>query len=118
MGRMIKRVPLDFDHPIETTWPGYLRRCDDWECGGCEDCSPVDPPTGDGWQLWEDTSEGSPMSPVFADAEQLAVWMSENPVGFAGSWISLEAARRFVNGPGWAPSMFVANGVLRDGMEL
>lgn len=26
MGRDVKRVPLDFDHPLETVWPGYV--CD------------------------------------------------------------------------------------------
>jgi hypothetical protein len=29
------------------------------------------PPTGDGWQLWETVSEGSPVTPVFATAEEL-----------------------------------------------
>lgn len=29
------------------------------------------PPTGDGWQLWETTSEGSPTTPVFETAEEL-----------------------------------------------
>lgn len=24
MGREIKRVPLDFDWPIEKVWPGYM----------------------------------------------------------------------------------------------
>lgn len=37
-----------------------------------------DPPTGDGYQLWGTTSEGDPMSPVFASAEDLANWCAEN----------------------------------------
>jgi hypothetical protein len=79
----------------------------------------AEPPEGEGWQLWETTSEGSPISPVFAEAESLAQWMSENPCGFAGSAISLDAARSFVNGPGWAPSMMasVATGVV-DGITF
>mgnify|MGYP001570952870 CR=1 FL=1 len=24
MGREIRRVPLDFDHPLNETWPGFL----------------------------------------------------------------------------------------------
>lgn len=32
---------------------------------------PTDPPTGDGYQMWETTSEGSPKTPVFATLEEL-----------------------------------------------
>lgn len=35
----------------------------------------VEPPVGEGWQMWETTSEGSPMSPVFPTAEGLAHWL-------------------------------------------
>ncbi len=34
-----------------------------------------EPPAGDGYQLWETVSEGSPVSPVFATPEELARWM-------------------------------------------
>lgn len=66
---------------------------------------PTEPPTGEGWQLWETTSEGSPISPVFATGDELAAWMSENPCGFANQRISLETAMKWVHGDGWAPSM-------------
>jgi hypothetical protein len=32
----------------------------------------TEPPTGEGWQLWETCSEGSPVTPVFASADDLA----------------------------------------------
>ena len=35
-----------------------------------------EPPAGEGWQLWETVSEGSPISRVFETAEALAEWMS------------------------------------------
>jgi len=38
----------------------------------------IEPPTGDGYQLWETCSEGSPISPVFASAEELAEWCAEH----------------------------------------
>ncbi len=38
----------------------------------------VDLPGGPGYQLWEITSEGSPISPVFATAEELAIWIVDN----------------------------------------
>lgn len=43
----------------------------------------IEPPTGDGWQLWETTSEGSPQSPVFATFEELCEWCAENATTFA-----------------------------------
>lgn len=110
----MKRVPLDFDWPLNDTWPGYLmngicaimtegriadkytieencERCRKfgeymgWEIDGkCPDQPRLDPPEGDGYQLWETTSEGSPASPVFESAEELAEWCEENATVFAG----------------------------------
>lgn len=37
---------------------------------------PTEPPTGEGWQLWETVSEGSPISPVFPDRGGLLVWLT------------------------------------------
>ena len=41
------------------------------------------PEEGEGFQLWETTSEGSPQSPVFASLEELAEWCAENASVFA-----------------------------------
>lgn len=72
---------------------------DAWESTG--------PPEGEGWQLWETVSEGSPISPVFATAEDLATWMTQNRCTVDGPMSSYEAALRFVRA-GWAPS-FIAS---------
>lgn len=37
---------------------------------------PTRPPRGKGWQAWEDTSEGSPISPVFATDTALIDWFT------------------------------------------
>lgn len=66
-----------------------------------------EPPGGDGWQLWETVSEGSPISPVFATAEELATWMTENRCTVNGPMSSYDAALRFVQA-GWAPSFMVS----------
>lgn len=66
---------------------------------------PTDPPKGDGWQLWETVSEGSPVSPVFADSDGLAAWMSDPERGTR--WVPQEVAAKFI-ADGWAPS-FVSN---------
>lgn len=74
------------------------------------------PPTGDGYQIWETVSEGSPISPVFATAEKLAIYMAGNPWGGdAGS--SYESWMKFIDGPGWAPSMVIADGVIHSGAD-
>ena len=37
-----------------------------------------DPPEGEGYQLWETTTEGSPLSPVFSSLEELCTWAEHN----------------------------------------
>ncbi|MBI4142641.1 hypothetical protein HY480_02080 [Candidatus Uhrbacteria bacterium] len=49
-----------------------------------------EPPTGAGYQLWETTSEGSPISPVFASAEELADWCAEHATIFGNEKTSRE----------------------------
>ena len=48
-----------------------------------ENWQPIEPPTGEGYQLWETTSEGSPASPVFATFDELCEWCAENATTFA-----------------------------------
>lgn len=62
---------------------------------------PTEPPKGEGWQLWETVSEGSPVSPVFATADGLAAWMSDPERG--SRWVPTDTARRFIDA-GWAPT--------------
>jgi hypothetical protein len=61
-------------HGSVETYPGQRADAEAWE--------PFEPPTGDGWQLWETTSEGSPVSPVFESAEALADWCADNATWF------------------------------------
>lgn len=49
-----------------------------------------EPPAGTGYQLWETTSNGSPRSPVFASAEELALWCTMNATIFADMKTSYE----------------------------
>jgi hypothetical protein len=48
----------------------------------CKDWQKTDPPTGEGYQLWEDCSEGSPISPVFAALDDLCEWAAEHATTF------------------------------------
>jgi len=68
-----------------------------------------DPPTGDGWQVWETVSEGSPISPVFETSDALVTWLVSEGYSHA-------AASRFVEG-GWAPSMLMTGGVMLNDIE-
>lgn len=55
-----------------------------------EEWKEYEPPAGAGYQLWETCSEGSPVSPVFASAEELADWCAENATIFASEKTSRE----------------------------
>ena len=44
-----------------------------------------DPPTGEGFQLWTTTSEGSPMTPVFESLEKLCEYCETEKVSVFGS---------------------------------
>lgn len=124
MGRIVKRVPLDFDYPLNTVWTGYYpniktlqklfgqkypflfqykdcieicRKCKK-NCGECSESADYcfwhnknnkskwykEVPSGEGYQLWETTSEGSPISPVFKSLEGLCTWCADNCATFAG----------------------------------
>jgi hypothetical protein len=78
MGRELKRVPLNFAWPVGQRWPGYVPDHplseEEAESGQWKQ----DPPGGPGYQLWENTTSGSPQSPVFESLEQLAAWCATN----------------------------------------
>ncbi|MFJ1539257.1 hypothetical protein ACIODS_12010 [Micromonospora chalcea] len=75
----------------------------------------TEPPTGEGWQLWETVSEGSPISPVFAAADELASWMSDPERG--RQWVPGDVAAKFV-AEGWAPSLVGSGGDVVSGVEF
>ncbi|MNR71457.1 hypothetical protein D3C71_20830 [compost metagenome] len=72
-------------------------------------------PEGPGFQLWENVTEGSPLSPVFASAQELAKWMANSP-DFGkgmdeGRWL------KFVQDGGWAPTLVITSGEVVSGVE-
>lgn len=48
----------------------------------------MEPPEGSGYQLWETTTEGSPLSPVFRTLEELCDWCESNATAYAGAHLS------------------------------
>lgn len=58
-----------------------------------------EPPTGEGWQLWETVSEGSPISVVCATADELAEWCFKNTDGIGpGDNTPLATWKRLIKG--------------------
>lgn len=55
------------------------------------------PPTGDGFQLWETTSEGSPTSPVFASLDELCAWCADNATTFGSFKASADKWREMLD---------------------
>lgn len=130
-----------FGHDAVNCWVVVRARCEragvPYECTGCgghgsteryegqraeaaawhdANGGDVEPPTGDGWQLWETVSEGSPISPVFESAEALAGWLAD-PDRAKGprdetprDWMPYDAALTFVEA-GWAPTNVGVPGV-------
>lgn len=73
-----------------------------------------EPPAGDGWQLWETVSEGSPVSPVFASPEELARWLTDSG---ENDGMTFDRWLKFITGPGWAPSLVSGDGGVVSGVE-
>jgi hypothetical protein len=60
----------------------------------------IEPPKGEGYQLWETTSEGSPISPVLKTPEELAHWLAKNNASSFGSeTCTYEQWLQFIKGP-------------------
>jgi len=75
-----------------------------------------EPPTGDGFQLWETCSEGSPVSPVFATADALAEWCSKKATTFASLTATKDQwLKMFVNDSTDVGTMFVVSEDGRNG---
>ncbi len=76
------------------------------------------PPTGDAWQMWETTSEGSPISPPMSTPELLARWLADNKASaFGDEGASYESWLRMIVGTGWAPSAVLIGGHMMSGVE-
>lgn len=84
-------------HGSHEAYPGQRAEAEAWERS--------EPPTGEGWQEWETTSEGSPISPAFGTPEELATWMSnpDRSDRYAKDWMPYPAAMQFIQA-GWAPT--------------
>lgn len=97
-------------HASVEAYPGQRDEAEAWQH--------IEPPEGDGWQAWETTSEGSPLSPVYATPDELVEWAigPDGRLGIGGERISRESAEKFIKA-GWAPSMVqIGDGPIQSGV--
>lgn len=69
----------------------------------------TEPPTGEGWQVWETVSEGSPITPVYPTKDALIE-------ALVSDGHSRKSAENFTEAK-WAPSMVISGGVLKQGID-
>ena len=166
MGREVRKVPADWQHPkhnvhewktgrmverYKSLFPGerYQPEVDEWD----EECAKwkagwrpdycTDPksrsmtyeqysgqrPHKDDYMpdwpaeqrthlmMYENTSEGTPISPAFETPEELARWLVDNGASAFGiSTGTYDGWLRVARG-GWAPSVVVCDGVAASGVD-
>lgn len=66
----------------------------------------MEPPAGEGWQLWETVTSGSALTPVFRHPGQLAGYLHNHDV-WGSSKTSTTDWLLWLTGPGWAPAFAV-----------
>ncbi|HAL22161.1 MAG TPA: hypothetical protein DCP40_05465 [Stenotrophomonas sp.] len=70
MGREVVRVPPWFEHPLDEEG-GYIPGSHH------ELLYDADPASRTAFQIYENVSEGTPVSPIFETAEALAKWLRQ-----------------------------------------
>jgi len=61
-----------------------------------------------GWQMWEEVSEGSPISPVCQSPEELARWLADNGASAGGNSTATYEQWLAMIAQGGAPSLIVS----------
>lgn len=165
MGRELRMVPVDWQHPTRHTERGveYIPLCKsgfaqaaaDWDeeaaqwengfrrsygedaeweplgeqhAGTFEDWAGPRPRAEDympdwpveqrtNFMMYEDTSEGTPISPAFSTAEELARWLADTNASAFGSMTATYDQWLATIHRGWACSMVLDNGRMASGVE-
>ena len=68
-------------------------------------------------QMYEDTSVGTPISPVFDNAEEMARWLTDNKASAFGDMTATYEQWLSTINIGFAPSMVVSDGKIKSGVE-
>ncbi|MDJ0513004.1 MAG: hypothetical protein QNJ62_06140 [Methyloceanibacter sp.] len=76
-----------------------------------------EPGTATHLMMYEDTSEGTPISPAFETAEELARWLTDNKASAFGDMTASYEQWLATAKAGWAPSAVISGGVFMSGVE-
>jgi len=69
------------------------------------------------YQMYENTSEGTPISPVMASLEELARWLADNKASACGSSTATYEEWLAMCHDGWAPSGVIMGGQFMSGVQ-
>ena len=136
MGREVRRVPADWQHPVDATGALIPMRqyfpynADEILEGIIEGWLKNEPPhygmdvmpdwpeaERTHWQMYEDTTEGTPISPALESPEALAQWLVEHQASAFGDLTATYEQWLGTIQRGYAPSMVMRDGVVRSGVE-
>jgi len=79
----------------------------------------INPLPGDGYQLWETVSEGSPASPVFGTPEKLSQWLvTPGNDTSVTKGTTYEQWLAMIRGPGYAPTLICDAKGVRPGVQI
>lgn len=70
------------------------------------------------WMMYEDTSEGTPISPAFATPEELARWLADNGASSFGDMTATYEQWLATCKGAWGPSMVMTGGKMMSGVEF
>lgn len=73
-------------------------------------------PEGEWYQLFENVSEGTPITPAFATKEELIDWLANNKDFWGEQWTREQAEGMLKSN--YAPSFVITNGVMKSGREV
>jgi hypothetical protein len=68
--------------------------------------------------MYEDTSEGTPISPAFGTPETLAQWLADTGASASGDMTATYEEWLNVARGAWAPSFVAVDGVMRSGVAF
>lgn len=141
MGREVRRVPADWEHPTygngryvplyedyETAYKNFMEKVEkdglqealEW-FGSAPNKNDYMPTWNEEvkthYMMYETTSEGTPISPAFETPEELAQWLADTGASsFASFTATYEQWLSVAKGRS-APSMVLDNGVMKSGVE-
>jgi non-ribosomal peptide synthetase component F len=141
MGREVRMVPADWQHPKDEHGEFIPMYCESYAEAAAEFMAAANekglqhaideygvpeeqhympdwpPEQRTHYMMYEDTSEGTPISPAFSTPEELARWLADTGASaFGRDTASYEAWLRVARG-GYACSAVITNGVMQSGVE-